>query len=560
METVLALFLIVVAACVGGVFSKLLRFPALVGYVIVGIVFGMLMPQSLRSITSLSEVGMVLLLFSIGLELPLGKLSKFFSVSFFGSFIQIVLTTLVFYFLLQSFGISQSASLVLSLGFSLSSTAVVVKMLSDAGEMDTIHGGLMLGWLLVQDLAVIPMMVILPAIGGGGASIGPMVFSLVKVMALIGIAVFLGKIIVPNLIHRVASFNMRELLLLTSVSFVLGTALLSYFFGISAALGAFLAGVVISESLEHHAIFAETRPLRDLFVALFFVSLGFLVNPASVMNHLPLIVLITFLVLILKSLIVFIVSQFFGHRGRTAVSASFGLAQVGEFAFVIFSTATALKLLSPADASLGISVVLLTLIISPVLYKLSLPFWRQIRKKTFGNKFFGSLFSTAEKGASEGTLLRDHIIICGYGRVGGWVGKAFSEYKIPFVVVEYNQSVVSDLKAKGVDVLYGDPTEPEVMEGAGIRNAKAVILAIPDKNTQETLVAYVQTVAPQVKIITRVHKDEDYEKLKSLRVDKIVQPEFEAAIAIVRSVLTGMGKPKEEILESLKSLRLSHSR
>ena len=256
METVLALFLIVVAACVGGVFSKLLRFPALVGYVIVGIVFGMLMPQSLRSITSLSEVGMVLLLFSIGLELPLGKLSKFFSVSFFGSFIQIVLTTLVFYFLLQSFGISQSASLVLSLGFSLSSTAVVVKMLSDAGEMDTIHGGLMLGWLLVQDLAVIPMMVILPAIGGGGASIGPMVFSLVKVMALIGIAVFLGKIIVPNLIHRVASFNMRELLLLTSVSFVLGTALLSYFFGISAALGAFLAGVVISESLEHRAIFA----------------------------------------------------------------------------------------------------------------------------------------------------------------------------------------------------------------------------------------------------------------------------------------------------------------
>jgi len=561
METVLALFLIVVAAALGGIFSKLLKIPTLVGFILGGILFGIVLPENVKSISNLSQIGTILLLFSIGLELSFDRLSKFLSVSLIGATIQIILVTAVSYFLLHLSGLSQPVSLILALGFSLSSTAVVVKILTDLGELETIHGGLMLGWLLVQDLAVIPIMVVLPILGNGvGATIWVIAISLIKSLVVVVVAVYLGRNIVPYIVHKVASVNSREILLLFSVAIALGTAFASSYLGISAALGAFLAGIVISGSLERHAIFAETRPLRDLFVALFFVSLGFLVDPGMIIPMLPLIIIFTLLILLIKILVVFGVAQMFGFRGRTAIAAGFGLAQVGEFAFVIFSSALTLQLLSGREASLGIMVVLMTLIVSPFLFKFTLPFWRLIRGITSKSPWLYKLFATGEKKDEGDKLWENHIIICGYGRVGKWIGKAFSDYKIPFLVIEYNQDVVSTLKNSGTEVIYGDPSESEVMEGAGVRRAKAVILAIPDRVVQETLVTYIQTVAPHVKIISRVHTDEALANLKLLRVDKIVQPEFEAAIAIVRSVLTGMGKPKEEIAGVLKGLRLSHSK
>jgi CPA2 family monovalent cation:H+ antiporter-2 len=417
----------------------------------------------------------------------------------------------------------------------------------------------MFSWSLVQDLAVVPIMVILPILGATGWGIPGLIgIALLKALVVVAGALVLGKLIVPYIIHFVANLNSRELLLLSSVGIALGTAAITSYFGISPALGAFLAGVVISESQEHHAVFAETRPLRDLFVALFFVTLGFLVNPVVIFTKLPLILAIAAMIIIIKAVIVFLISAGFGYKGRTGIATSFGLAQVGEFAFVIFSSALALHLLGPGEISIGISVTLLTLVVSPILFASVVPFWRKMRGITSGS-FFSGLFVTGEKRDETIQPLTDHIIICGYGRVGKWVGRALIDFGIPFIVVEYNQKVVQDLKSEGTPVLYGDPTEPEVMEAVSLRGAKAVVLAIPDRVAQETLIAYVQTVAPNVKIISRVHLDDDYEKLKTLRVNKIVQPEFEAAIEIVRSILRGMGKNKEEISGSIKSLRVSHS-
>ncbi len=561
MEIVLGLFLIVLAAVLGGALAKFLKLPNLVGYIVVGIVFGTILPEKLKSISSLAEIGTILLLFSIGVELSLDSLSKYAKVAIFGSLIQIVLVTLASFVMLHFFGMNQMTALILALGFSLSSTAVVVKILSDRGELDTIHGGVMLGWLLIQDLAVIPMMVILPILGNlGGNWLLTLSLALAKAFGIVFIAVFLGKMVMPYIIHKVAEFNSRELLLLSSIALALGTAAAATFFGISANLGAFLAGVVISESQEHHAIFAETRPLRDLFVALFFVSLGFLVSPAVIFSKLPLIIALALSILVLKALIVFLISALFGYRGKTAVFNSLGLAQVGEFSFVIFSAALGLKLISGDDISLGIAVTLLTLIAAPLLFKFAVPVWRKLRDMTTNIPLFAKLFTTGEKRSAGEEVMQNHIIICGYGRVGKWVGKAFTEFSIPFIVVDYNQKVVNELKESGISVLYGDPTEPEVLEAVGIRGAKAIVLAIPDRVAQETLIAYTQSVAPDTKIISRVHLDEDWDKLKTLRVDKIVQPEFEAALEIIRSVLIGLGKTKEEIHENVKSLRISHSK
>jgi CPA2 family monovalent cation:H+ antiporter-2 len=560
MEMIWGIFFVVVAACVGGLLAKFLKLPSLVGFIIAGIIVGVILPPNLKEVSSLAQIGIILLLFSIGLELSFDRLSKYFKIAVFGSLIQIVLTAFFSYFVLVLLNMSHVSALILSLGFSVSSTAVMVKILGDKGELDTIHGGIIFGWLLVQDLAVIPIMVSLPFLAGtGGNAASGILISISKgILVVIGV-IFLGKKIVPYVIHFLAGTNSREILLLASIALALGTAAVTSFFGVSPALGAFLAGVVISESQEHHAIFAETRPLRDLFVALFFVTLGFLVTPSLVISNIGLILFITFVILILKIIIIFIVSYIFGYRGKTAVANSFALAQVGEFAFVIFSGALVLKLLTSEEASIGISITLLTLIVSPILYNYILPFWRKMRALTAKSPTLLKLFSAGEKHEAASEELKNHIIICGYGRVGKWIGKAFLEFNIPFVVVEYNQSIVQELKDVGIPVLYGDPTEPEVLEAVGVRSSKAVILAIPDRAAQETLITYVQTVSPLTKIISRTHLDTDWEKLKSLRVDKIVQPEFEAALAIIRSVFGSMGKSTEEISIVVKNLRLSRS-
>ena len=561
MDIVQGLFFVVIAATLGGIIAKSFKFPSLVGYIVAGVIAGGILPESAKNISTLAEIGTILLLFSIGIEIPLGKLSKYIKISVIGASLQIVLVSVISYFFMSLAGFSTISSLILSVGFSLSSTAVVVKMLSDRGELETIHGGIMFGWLLVQDLAVVPMMIILPLLSGAGEGlIGIIAFSIGKALLVIILTLFLGRIVAPRIIHLVASINSRELLLLSSVSLALGTAAGTYFLGISPALGAFLAGVVISESQENHAIFSETRPLRDVFVALFFVSLGFMVSPSVIFSNIFLIILLTLSVMILKMVVVFLVSSLFGYKGRTAVANSFGLAQVGEFAFIIFSLALSLKLIGSKDASIGIAVTLLSLALSPLIFNAVLPFWRLLRNTTFKWSKINKFFLPGEAKALESENLKDHIIICGFGRVGSWVGKVFEEYQIPFVVVDYNQQVVNDLKDKGILVVYGDPTEPEVMEQVFIKGAKVIILAIPDRIAQETLIAYVQTVAPNVKIISRAHLDSDWERLKTLRVDKVVQPEFEAAVEIARSVLRAIGKPKEEISESIKRLRMSHSK
>jgi CPA2 family monovalent cation:H+ antiporter-2 len=561
MELVLGLFFVTVAACLGGLGARALKLPSLVGYIIAGVVIGAILPPSLKEVSSLAQIGIILLLFSVGIELSFDRLSRYLNIAVFGALIQMLLVTFLGYFILGRFGFPSLPSLILALGFSVSSTAILVKILGDRGEEDTIHGEIMFGWSLVQDLVVIPVIVILPLLAlSGGAVVLPIFNSLLKAGLVIVAVVFLGKIAVPYFVHKLAGTNSRELLLLSSIAAALGTAAVTSYFGISPALGAFLAGVVISESQENHAVFAEIRPLRDLFVALFFVTLGFLVSPAVVISKLGLVLALTLIILILKALVVFGVSSAFGYKGKTAIATSFGLSQVGEFAFVIFSSAMALHLISSQETSIGISVTLLTLVISPILYNFTTPFWQKMR--TFTAKYPGlsPLFLAGEKREAGAAEFTNHIIICGYGRVGKWIGKAFEEFGIPFVVVDYNQKIVQELKEAGTPVLYGDPTEPEVLEAVGIRGAKAVILAIPDRVAQETLIAYVQTVAPNTKIISRAHQEVDWEKLKGLKVDKVVQPEFEAAIAIVRSVSQSMGKSKEEISAVTKGLRLSHSR
>lgn len=560
MEFSQQLFLVLAAALIGGLSVRVLRLQPIVGYTLAGIIFGVFLGGVAGDIERLAQVGAILLLFSIGIELSWARLSRVFRVAILGGLLGILLVTIIGYFGLLLFGFSPPVAFILSLGFSLSSTALVVKILGDRGETDTIHGEVMIGWLLVQDLITVPILVVLTAVAKGNegivaSSAGALFSSGIVIL----VTIFLGKWVAPFFIHKVAQANSRELLVLSAVALALGVAALTSFFGISPILGAFLAGVVIAESQENQAVFAEIRPLRDIFVALFFVTLGFLVTPSVILSNFPLILALALFVLISKFVVVFLLSLIFGYHGKTAVAVGVGLAEVGEFSFIVFSQAKSLGLITSSATSIGISVALLTIILTPLLFRSISPLWRKLKEVTgkwprLNKAFLGWDKKTLGEG---GNPLNGHIIICGYGRVGGWVGKALREVSIPFVVIDYNQAVVNSLKEIGEPVIYGDPSEPEVLESAGIKEARVIVIAVPDRAIQEALVAHVQTVAPQVKIITRAHFDEDWDKLRALGVDKIVQPEFEAAIAIIKTILSTSGKSKEEVARLIKRTRQS---
>jgi CPA2 family monovalent cation:H+ antiporter-2 len=548
------LFFVLVSALIGGLLLKLLKLPILIGYILAGIVGGMLLPIDIESVKGLAEVGIILLLFSIGLELSLNSLFKMGKIVFLGALLQTVITALVFLVTLNLLGIDLVSSGILALAFALSSTAVVIKILSERGETGTIHGQIMIGWTLIQDLAVIPIMAILPALGGGAGE-RPLVAvgkSLGLAFVVVAAIFLIGRIVVPKVIHKVTAVNSRELLLLVSVSLALGIALLVSLFGVSAALGAFLAGVVLSETQENHAIFAETRPLRDLFVVLFFVTLGFLIDPAFVIANLALILGLSALVLILKFLIIFAILVAFGYHGKTIIAPSLGLAQVGEFSFVLFLAAGNLGIISAEVTSVGFATTLVTLLATPFLFKSIVPLWRRTKKFKLVSGWNKSHFV-------KESILENHIIIAGFGRIGRWVGLALEEAGIQFVAIDYNQRVVREAQKAGVTIFYGDPAEPEVLEGAGIRKAKALVIAIPDRIAQEEVVSYTQTVAPKTKIIARATQEEDWRLFSDLKVEKIVQPEFEAAVYILKNIFGAMGKKKEDINEKIKKLRLSHA-
>lgn len=555
------LFLILTAASLGGIGVKFLKLQPLVGYIFAGVIFGAFFGPT-TGIDRLAEIGAILLLFSIGVELSFKRLSRVLKAATIGAVAQMVIVSLVSFGVLTAFGLSVVTALVLSLGFSLSSTAVVVKILTDRGEIDTIHGEVMVGWLLVQDLAVIPIMVLLPILArtGGDGFILPTLKALGVALVVVVATIFLGKKVAPYLIHKVASVNSRELLVIFAVALALGTAYATSFFGISPALGAFLAGLVISETQENHAVFAETRPLRDLFVALFFVTLGFLVSPSFIVSNLALIFGLALFVLVLKAVVVLILSFVIKYHGKTSIAMALGLSQVGEFSFVIYSFARGFNLISPEVATIGVATTLVTLVVTPLLFKSTIPLWREAKKLTGKSKNLNRFFVGWDKNSyAKDKEYKSHIIICGYGRVGKWVGKALEGASIPFIVVDYNQEVVQKLKRGGTPVIYGDPAEPEVLDQAGIANAKAVVVAIPDRVTQEELITHIQTIAPNVKVVSRAHFDEDVEKLELLKVTKVVQPEFEASIAIVRILFRTMGKKKEDIRERLTNLRRSRA-
>ncbi|MBI2404780.1 cation:proton antiporter [Candidatus Gottesmanbacteria bacterium] len=560
------LFIVFAAAIVGAVGARKLTIPMLLGYIAAGVVFGNVFPRWIdqRLLATIADTGVILLLFALGVEVSFQRLRKVITVIGSAAAVQILLSTVIFSVLFLLFRFAPLPSLYLGLAASLSSTTVVVKLLSERGELESLPGTVLTGWLVVQDLAVIPIMTLLPSLVGGvdapqiwsvGLAVGG---SLVKAGFVIMLVIFLGKHGIPKLLSTVAGFGSREVFLVTTVAIVFLSAVLMVVVGMPAALGAFIAGLLVSETSQHHAVFAEIRPLRDVFAVVFFVAIGMTIPLPFVFQWIGVLAFLAIVVCLVKWVIVMGLMRFLGYHRKTAFLVALGLTQMSEFGFIIARVGVNLKALSADHAIFLISLTFLTMFIgSPLLSRGHRLYY--LWEKTFGKslpKFFPQKEPDLLPAGAQ--MIEHHVVICGYGRVGKYVGRALFMAGIPFLVVDYNHTTVTSLRAQGLTVIYGDPADPSVLAVAGVKKAKSLIVAIPDKHTQEMVVANAQTLNKQIRIISRIHHEEDQPRLKSLGVTHIVQPEFEAAIAIVERLLPDFGVGSEELPGKIARLKIEH--
>lgn len=562
--TLLAVF---AAAICGGVIARKLRLPMLVGYIAAGLFFGNVATNVVdrEFLERISDTGVTLLLFTLGVEFSFHRLQKILGVLVWAVLLQIMLSIAVFLLLLLAIGFSFLPALFFSVAFSLSSTVVVIKILSERGELETVPGEVATGWLVIQDLAVVPIMIILPALVGASLAdtvslpiVGRvMLIGIFKSAAILGLIFFLGRYGVPKLLSRVAGFANRELFLLTTVGLVFSAALTTYSFGLSAALGAFIAGLLVSETSQNHAIFSEIRPLRDLFAVIFFVSLGMVIPLQFLVNSGTIIVILAVSVLAVKGFFIMGLTRFLGYHRKTAFLVAIGLTQVSEFGFIIAKEGMRLTALSDHQYVLLVAVTFLTILVSTPLLSRGHELYYALLH-TLGSTW-PKIFPVKAQGVTrEDYPMRDHVVICGYGRVGKYIGRALEMAEIPFLVVDYNNTTITELKNRGIAVVYGDPADKEVLDYAQVDLAKALIIAIPDRHTQEMIISHAKSLTRQIRIICRTHHEEDQARLKSLGATSVVQPEFEAALSIVTRLLPDFGVSAGEMAGKIQRLKIEH--
>jgi CPA2 family monovalent cation:H+ antiporter-2 len=358
-------------------------------------------------------------------------------------------------------------------------------------------------------------------------------------------------------LSRAAKIGSRELFLLVTVALVLAAGVSAYLFGLSGALGAFIAGLMLAETSQNHAIFSEIRPLRDVFAVIFFVTLGFSLPVASLLSQFQMVAVFTGAVLFVKWLIVYGLSRFVGYHRKTAFFVALALTEMSEFGFIVANVGVTSGALSQSNYTFLVALTITTLVIAtPLIGKNHMLYYAWYR---FLGRFWPKLFD--EKTIHMDTsaaLLRDHIIICGYGRVGKYIGRAFDMAAVPYVVVDYNHTLTEDLARSGIRVVYGDPADKDVLTAANTGLAKAVIIAIPDLHSQKMIIANALTLNRRIKIICRTHHEEDQKDLKSLGVSVVVQPEFEASVSIVSTLLSEMGLSGQDISGKIIRLKIEH--
>ena len=545
--------LIVIVGLCGGLLARALRLPLLVGYIAAGVVVG---PYTagptvvqIHDVELLAEIGVALLLFSLGLEISFRDLRPVRRVALIGGPIQIVLTGAAGAVAgSMIFGMPITEAIWLGAMISVSSTMVVLKTLSAAGVTSTLASRVMIGLLVVQDLAVIPMLIILPQLGELDNALPRFARAIAIAAVLLFAIVVLGTRLLPRLLKRVLTWGSRELFLVSVVAAGVGVGYATHLAGLSFALGAFVAGIILSESEFSHQALSDVVPLRDIFGLLFFVSVGMLFDPRYAWAHIGQIALMVVLIFLGKALILGGLTRAFGYGNMAPWIVGLGLSQIGEFSFVLARSGLGAGLISKATYDLALTCTILTMTLSPLVSSAALPLgraWRGRRKPVQPLKTMD-----LPKEAFHG-----HVIVAGYGRSGRTVARVLRAAGIPLVVVESNYALFSDMTTEGLDAVWGDITREEVLRAAWIENARILVLTVPDRSTVHLSVECARRLNPAVLVVARAVREYHVAELRKLGVDAAVQPEFEGGVEMVRQALVLYHYDDAEALRLVSSLR-----
>ncbi|MCC7107059.1 MAG: cation:proton antiporter [Chloroflexi bacterium] len=560
LRLVVDLVLAVLAALGGGILAQRLGQPQLLGYLAGGVVIGPFTPgpiADVHTVQVLAEIGVAFLMFALGAEFSLPEIRKLGRVATVGGPIQILGTMAIGPLVAPMLGLSTVQGLLIGAVLALSSTVVALKVLMGRGELQSLHGRVAIGILLAQDIAVVPMVVILPTMAGGSESLlADLGLAFVKAAAVVLGGFVVGTRVVPRLLSVGAIGQSRELFLLSVVSLALGMALLTSFAGLSLAFGAFLAGLIVAESEYHTQVVAEVLPLRDLFVALFFVSVGMLIDPSVLVTQTSLVILLVSVAVLAKLGIVVGVGRFLGLPGRTALLAGLSLAQVGEFSFVLARLGVDVGAIPSSTFSLILATALVSILLAPSLIRTGPGLLALLERLPAAGRWFRQPLQ-ADLAPEEA---RHHAVICGFGRVGRELADALDRRGFRYLVVEYNPFVVRELRERGVPVVYGDTANPAVLEHAHLEASTLLAVLIPDARTAELVTRRARAAHSRLFIVARAPDAEQVARLRQAGASAVVQPEFEAGLEVIRHALRRYGIGSSELFNAMASRRVAFYR
>ena len=552
----LDLVIVVVAASVGGVAARLVRAPIVLGYLAVGMIIGphvLEVIENVETVRTLAEIGVILLVFTIGIEISIRDIYSLGKVVLIGGVLQIAATAGVMIPVGLMLGFSIQTSLILGMVASLSSTMVVLKTLSDRGELHSLHGRLITGFLLVQDLAFVPMIAVLPALDGTGASVLQEAgIGLLKAALVLVAVVVLGTKAVPWVMDRITRLGSREVFVLMVVATAFAIAALTEYIGLSAALGAFVAGLLLSESDFGHRALTEVTPLRDVFAALFFASLGMLTDPGFVASEWVSVVVVIGSVLALKFVVSAVIVRAFGYLPNTALLSGVGLGQIGEFSFILVAGALTLGVVDQEFHSLVVVSAVLTMAVGPALIAGGSLAVSALSQRLRVLRPYRLGYDRAE---GRPPHLFGHVIICGLGRVGTLVASAMQDYDVPFIAVDLDPYTLEHWQDGGYFTVQGSSGSVEALTAARIQQAAILVITTGDPVSVWVTAQHARQLRPDLDIVARVHWREEGERLQELGVQEVVWPQMEAGLEVLRHSLYRYRTPRDEVDNFVENLR-----
>jgi K+:H+ antiporter len=516
--------------------------PSIAGFILVGILIGpkaIGLIENIHEVEVFAEIGVALLLFGIGLELSLNKLRRLWRPILIGGGLQVSGTILVAFLITKELGQTPQQALFWGFLVAVSSTAIVLRGLEKRDELDAPHGRLTLGILVFQDLSVVPMMLVIPLLASSGSSGKELAMTLLKSAAILGGVLGASRILVPRILNMISATRQRDLFVLTIFLICIGTAWITSFAGVSLALGAFLAGLIVAESEYRHQAFSEMIPFKMILTSLFFISIGMMLDPIALRHNFVPILLILAAILSLKFFLVFVVGLVMRLPLRVSILSAMALAQVGEFSFVLIFAADKTNLLMKQPLDNFLIAAVLSMLITPLALVFAPHVAAGVGKLSMLTRLLD--VQTAQHATMRKKQWHDHVIIAGFGMTGEMLADSLQGHQVEHVVVDLNPENVRRAISDGVPAYFGDVTQSEVLNLLGIKRARTLVVIINDPDASERAVRAARGISANLHIFARTRYEIDVESLRAAGADDVVSAEKEAAVKVSSCVLAELG-------------------